>query len=383
MNPSVFLAIVLSIFFSVAAFFYLLGRLFFHPRTASDDFDNATALQRQLQQLFLLHDSGVDLALIDALPIFLYKSVVGFKHPFDCAVCLTEFHTDDKLRLLTKCCHAFHLDCIDTWLMSHSTCPLCRGSLLPDFGGSGCSSPAVGVLELGGGSSREIRSTGEAIAIGEGAKAEAHVGFSGEGESSSSYVDREDARIVSVKLGKFRSIDVGGGSEYSSSNNCSLDGRKCFSMGSVEYVLDESSVLQVAVRLPPPPPLAKHAKQGLDASLCTGIHHDPSSTTSAGTESDIQNGKRESFSVSKMWFRSKKINPSFRDSARRAFSFRLPMSWAANNESRAKQKGCGMASEAEVGQWGSAGEELGLDVEVGRVSGRSELASKGHTAFAC
>ncbi|KAK6153534.1 hypothetical protein DH2020_013173 [Rehmannia glutinosa] len=32
----------------------------------------------------------------------------------------------EKARLLPKCNHGFHLECIDMWLQSHSTCPLCR-----------------------------------------------------------------------------------------------------------------------------------------------------------------------------------------------------------------------------------------------------------------
>ncbi|KAE8716531.1 RING-H2 finger protein ATL46 [Hibiscus syriacus] len=84
------------------------------------------AYQRQLQQLFHLHDSGLDQSFIDALPVFLYKEIMGLKEPSDCAVCLCEFLEEDKLRLLPLCSHAFHIDCIDTWLMSNSTCPLCR-----------------------------------------------------------------------------------------------------------------------------------------------------------------------------------------------------------------------------------------------------------------
>ncbi|KAJ8549902.1 hypothetical protein K7X08_033609 [Anisodus acutangulus] len=53
------------------------------------------ALQRQLQQLFSQHDSGLDQAFIDALPVFVYKEVVGpTKEPFDCAVC---FDFDDPI----------------------------------------------------------------------------------------------------------------------------------------------------------------------------------------------------------------------------------------------------------------------------------------------
>lgn len=48
----------------------------------------------------------------------------------ECSVCLSEFKEDENLRLLPKCSHAFHLQCIDTWLKSHSSCPLCRVNIL-------------------------------------------------------------------------------------------------------------------------------------------------------------------------------------------------------------------------------------------------------------
>ncbi|MGJ2918479.1 RING finger domain-containing protein, partial [Salmonella enterica subsp. enterica serovar Paratyphi A] len=38
-------------------------------------------------------------------------------------MCLSEFEEKDKLRVLPKCNHGFHLECIDMWFHSHSTCP--------------------------------------------------------------------------------------------------------------------------------------------------------------------------------------------------------------------------------------------------------------------
>jgi hypothetical protein len=90
----------------------------------------SNTLRGQLQHLFRMHDAGVDQALIDTLPVFLYGTIRGLKDGADCAVCLSEFGDADRLRLLPKCKHAFHHDCIDTWLLANSTCPLCRQSLL-------------------------------------------------------------------------------------------------------------------------------------------------------------------------------------------------------------------------------------------------------------
>eukprot|EP00246_Nothoceros_aenigmaticus_P015256 TRINITY_DN6253_c0_g2_i1.p1 TRINITY_DN6253_c0_g2~~TRINITY_DN6253_c0_g2_i1.p1 ORF type:complete len:403 (-),score=26.16 TRINITY_DN6253_c0_g2_i1:355-1422(-) len=46
-----------------------------------------------------------------------------------CTVCLGEYEDKEILRLLPRCGHAFHLDCIDAWLRQHTTCPICRISL--------------------------------------------------------------------------------------------------------------------------------------------------------------------------------------------------------------------------------------------------------------
>ncbi|KAI9108086.1 hypothetical protein K1719_020959 [Acacia pycnantha] len=48
----------------------------------------------------------------------------------ECPICLGEFEKGDKVRMLPKCNHGFHVSCIDTWLLSHSSCPNCRHSLL-------------------------------------------------------------------------------------------------------------------------------------------------------------------------------------------------------------------------------------------------------------
>ena len=65
-----------------------------------------------------------------------------------CAVCLGDFEEGEELKTLPECMHSFHVSCIDMWLYSHTSCPICRASAtpspaglrhgpLPDFGHSG------------------------------------------------------------------------------------------------------------------------------------------------------------------------------------------------------------------------------------------------------
>lgn len=50
---------------------------------------------------------------------------------FRCSVCLGDYQSDERLQKIPSCGHTFHVDCIDHWLATHTTCPLCRLSLLP------------------------------------------------------------------------------------------------------------------------------------------------------------------------------------------------------------------------------------------------------------
>eukprot|EP00249_Psilotum_nudum_P015286 c25243_g1_i2 orf=333-1394(-) len=77
--------------------------------------------------------TGLDKAAIDSLPVFTYLAPQSKGNALECAVCLCEFQTNEKGRLLPKCKHSFHNECIDMWFHSHSTCPLCRASAVPDF----------------------------------------------------------------------------------------------------------------------------------------------------------------------------------------------------------------------------------------------------------
>ncbi|XP_011014076.1 PREDICTED: RING-H2 finger protein ATL11-like [Populus euphratica] len=80
---------------------------------------------------------GLEQEVIDTFPTFLYSTVKGLKigeGSLECAVCLIEFEDDQTLRLIPKCSHVFHPDCIDAWLASHVTCPVCRANLVPKPG---------------------------------------------------------------------------------------------------------------------------------------------------------------------------------------------------------------------------------------------------------
>ncbi|XP_031115548.1 RING-H2 finger protein ATL74-like [Ipomoea triloba] len=52
------------------------------------------------------------------------------KEDAQCTVCLADYDSEDTLRILPLCAHYFHVSCIDIWLQQHSTCPVCRISLL-------------------------------------------------------------------------------------------------------------------------------------------------------------------------------------------------------------------------------------------------------------
>ncbi|XP_076911451.1 E3 ubiquitin-protein ligase RING1-like [Bidens hawaiensis] len=79
--------------------------------------------------IWLINTVGLEESVIDSLEIFKYRKDDGLIDS-DCPVCLGVFQDDDRLRLLPKCGHAFHVECIGTWLRSHKNCPLCRAPVV-------------------------------------------------------------------------------------------------------------------------------------------------------------------------------------------------------------------------------------------------------------
>ncbi|KAG5042984.1 E3 ubiquitin-protein ligase ATL4 [Glycine soja] len=92
------------------------------------------ASSRRISPEILHSSASASASVIDTLPVFTFSSVTRRSSSVagDCAVCLSKFHHHDLLRLLPLCCHAFHAECIDTWLQSNLSCPLCRSAIVAD-----------------------------------------------------------------------------------------------------------------------------------------------------------------------------------------------------------------------------------------------------------
>ncbi|KAG6500995.1 E3 ubiquitin-protein ligase ATL31-like [Zingiber officinale] len=135
-NPTMAIVIV----FLVTAFFFVILLSIYIRRCAGGSFDDPGGPGRPRRLLSRLQQNrGLSADVIETFPTLLYADVKGLKlgkGALECAVCLCEFDDDDALRLLPPCSHAFHPECIDAWLASHVTCPVCRSNLAEESGGA-------------------------------------------------------------------------------------------------------------------------------------------------------------------------------------------------------------------------------------------------------
>ncbi|KAI4331341.1 hypothetical protein MLD38_029534 [Melastoma candidum] len=75
---------------------------------------------------------GLDPAVLRSIPVVVYRQE-DFEEGLECAVCLCDVAEGEKARILPKCSHGFHVECIDMWFQSHTTCPLCRNSVTSEY----------------------------------------------------------------------------------------------------------------------------------------------------------------------------------------------------------------------------------------------------------
>ncbi|XP_021725412.1 E3 ubiquitin-protein ligase ATL6-like [Chenopodium quinoa] len=115
--------------------FFITGCISIYIQQCSNNSTGDTTTIARNGNIVRINQRGLDRSVIDTFPTFLYSDVKELKigkGSLECAVCLNEFEKDETLRLLPKCDHVFHPECIDAWLIAHTTCPVCRAELVPD-----------------------------------------------------------------------------------------------------------------------------------------------------------------------------------------------------------------------------------------------------------
>lgn len=87
--------------------------------------------QRQLEEQNVALQQRAT-ARIQELPIVEYRHDGASGDRTVCAICLEELQDEMRVRKL-PCSHLYHIACIDPWLVSNRTCPLCKADILtPD-----------------------------------------------------------------------------------------------------------------------------------------------------------------------------------------------------------------------------------------------------------
>lgn len=86
---------------------------------------------------------GLDADAIGGLPVTLYRPPASSQPPAgkgggggcdddqaaQCSICISALVAGEKVKVLPPCGHCFHPDCVDAWLRSQASCPLCRNLL--------------------------------------------------------------------------------------------------------------------------------------------------------------------------------------------------------------------------------------------------------------
>ncbi|TCD65376.1 hypothetical protein EIP91_002740 [Steccherinum ochraceum] len=109
-----------------------------HVRSFGDyirDEDLDTSYEGLLRLTSLIGEArprGTSRTVIDSLPNGKYSEWATASSEKRCPICLDDYEPSDPVLKVPKCSHWFHKDCLEQWLGSASTCPVCRGPIDPN-----------------------------------------------------------------------------------------------------------------------------------------------------------------------------------------------------------------------------------------------------------
>ncbi|XP_013783837.1 E3 ubiquitin-protein ligase RNF38-like [Limulus polyphemus] len=102
----------------------------------SSEVENYEALLNLAERLGETKPKGLEKSEIDQLPSYRYSSSSHETDQTTCVVCMCDFEPRQLIRIL-PCNHEFHSRCVNKWLKTNGTCPICRGNAA--VGGHQCS----------------------------------------------------------------------------------------------------------------------------------------------------------------------------------------------------------------------------------------------------
>ncbi|CAA7034404.1 unnamed protein product [Microthlaspi erraticum] len=92
---------------------------------------NPISLHQPSPPLTRCVSGGLDPEVIRSLPVLLCRREAE-EEERECCICLGGFEEGEKMKVLPPCRHCYHCECVDQWLKTESSCPLCRVSIRVD-----------------------------------------------------------------------------------------------------------------------------------------------------------------------------------------------------------------------------------------------------------
>lgn len=109
----------------------MLSNTALHPELAASDVneaENYEALLSLAERLGEVKPKGLPKSDIEQLPSYRFNCAPegSDNDQTVCVVCMCDFEARQVVRVL-PCAHEFHSKCVDKWLKTNRTCPICRG----------------------------------------------------------------------------------------------------------------------------------------------------------------------------------------------------------------------------------------------------------------